>query len=181
MSYPKRIDNGHGEVIVFERLAAGPEGLQLELRNEVQPGAGPPMHVHHRQTEELTVVEGRLGYQVLGEEPRFAGPGETVAFAAGVAHRFWADGDMVLRCEGRVAPPHNVEYFLTELYRSTRENGRPRPNDFDAAYLMHRFRSEFDMLGVPVAVKALVFPVLRAVGRLNGRYARFEGAPAPLA
>ena len=40
------------------------------------------MHVHHYQGEVITVQQGRIGYQRLGEAPRFAGPGETVAFEA---------------------------------------------------------------------------------------------------
>jgi quercetin dioxygenase-like cupin family protein len=180
VAYPRRIDNGDGEVIVFERRVAPPEGDWLELRNEVQPGRGPVMHVHHRQAEQLTVLEGRLGYQVLGEPAKYVGPGDTVSFAAGVAHRFWADGPQVLRCRGRIEPVGNVEYFLTELYRSMRERGGGRPGDLDVAYLMHRFRSEFDMFAVPAPVKAVLFPVLRAIGHLTGRYRRFADAPSPL-
>lgn len=171
-----RIDNGHGEVIEFLGEEATPSGPSLLLRNEVQPGAGPPMHVHFRQDEELTVTEGRLAYQVLGEEVRTAGPGESVVFAAGVPHRFWSEGPGVLRCVGRITPPHDVETFLRELYRSSREHGRGgRPNDLDVAYLLHRYRDDVDLLGIPPLVKRLVFPLLRVVGTLSGRYRRFAG------
>lgn len=179
-SYPIRIENGGGEVLIFERLVQTPVGDCLDVHNEVQPGAGPPMHVHFKQEESLTVVSGRLGYQILGEEPRFAGPGEQVVFAPGVAHRFWADGDEVLRCTGYVRPAGNIVYFLSEIYRSTRENSGTKPDDFEAAYLLHKYRSEFDMYDIPGFVKTVIFPILRFVGGVTGKYKRFENGPAPL-
>lgn len=78
-----------------------------------------------------------------------------------------------------VRPPDNIEYFLTEIYRSTRENGG-RPDDFEAAYLMHRYRTEFDTLDIPGFVKTVVFPVLRNIGGLTGKFARFRDAPPSL-
>lgn len=181
MDFPKRIDNGAGEVLIFERIEQAADGPRLIVRNEVQPGAGPPMHVHHRQEESLTVVSGRMGYQIRGGAPHVLGPGETGTFAAGVAHRFWAEGGEVLRCSGHISPPDNVAYFLSEIYASTRRNGGGKPDDLEAAYLMHKYRSEFDMTEIPGFVKGVVFPVLRAIGHLTGRYEKYRDGPAPLA
>ena len=72
MDYPTKIENGAGEVLIFERVVPSPDGNCLEVRNEVQPGTGPPMHVHFKPEEDLTVVAGKMGYQILGEEPKFA-------------------------------------------------------------------------------------------------------------
>ena len=66
--YPYTIDNGAGERITFE----GRTGDRLEVSNVVTPGVGPIMHVHHHQTEALTVRQGRLGYQRLGGPEQFA-------------------------------------------------------------------------------------------------------------
>lgn len=176
--YPVRIENGHGETLVFERLVPTPAGDRLEGYNEVEPGAGPPMHVHWKQEERLTVVAGRLGYQIKGEKPRYAEVGESVVFARGVAHRFWADGDEQLRCRAYIEPADNIVYFLSEVFRSTRENGG-RPNAFDAAYLLHKYRSEFAMLDIPGFAIRVVFPVLRLVGALTGRFKQFEHGPTP--
>lgn len=177
---PLRIENGNGEVLAFERVVITPTGERLEVINEVQPGAGPPMHVHFRQEEGLTVVDGRLGYQIQGEAPRYAGPGETVVFAPGVAHRFWADGEHALRCTGYAQPPNNLIYFLSEVYRSMRDHGGTTPDPFDAAYLLHTYRSEFAMLDIPPFVQRVIFPVLRLIGHLSGKYRRFAHRPAPL-
>ena len=177
---PLRIENGHGEAIVFERCVAPPTGERFELRNEVQPGAGPPMHVHYWQEEGFTVREGRLGYQRLGEPARFAGPGESVTFKAGEAHRFWNAGDGALRCAAYLEPADNIEYFLTEVFESTKRNGGRPPHPLDVAFLLTHFRSEFAMLAVPAAVQRFVFPLLVAAGRLTGRYRRYADAPAPV-
>jgi quercetin dioxygenase-like cupin family protein len=179
-SYPHTIDNGGGERLTFLRRVIGPNGERLEVENFVSPGAGPPMHTHLRQTEALTVVEGRIGYQRPGEAPAFAGPGETVTFKPGDAHKFWNAGETTLRCTGYVEPPDNIEYFLTEIYDSMRRNGGHRPDGFDVAYLMHRYRSEFVMNEVPAPVQRVVFPIQRAIGRLLGRYKRYAEAPAPV-
>jgi quercetin dioxygenase-like cupin family protein len=134
-TYPHTIENGAGESLTFLRRVAGPDGERLEVENCVQPGSGPPMHVHHLQTESITVVQGRLGWQVPGGEPHFAEAGETVTFKPGEAHRFWNAGTDELRCTGYTSPPDNVEYFLTELYDSTRRHRGKRPGLMDAAYL----------------------------------------------
>ena len=51
------------------------------------------MHVHYLQEEAARVVRGKLGYQVLGGEPQFAGPGELVVWPAGTAHKWWNAGN----------------------------------------------------------------------------------------
>ena len=178
--YPHAIENGGGERLVFERRVPGPRGDRLEGHNVVSPGAGPPMHVHHLQTEALTVVEGRMGWQRLGGPERFAGPGEEVVFAPGEAHRFWNAGDGDLRCSAWIEPADNVEYFLTEIFESTRRSGGGRPHPLDAAYLTTRYRSEFAMLAIPAPVQRVVFPLLVAIGRLTGRYRKYADAPEPV-
>jgi quercetin dioxygenase-like cupin family protein len=101
--YPHAIENG-GERLVFLRRVPGATGDRIEGENRVAPGAGPPMHVHHLQAEGLAVLEGRIGYQRLGEPEHFAGPGESVVFAAGEPHRFWNAGEGDLRCSAWIEP-----------------------------------------------------------------------------
>lgn len=179
-SYPHVLDNGHGERLVFERRVPTPNGDRLEVTNEVQPGAGPPMHVHHLQSESLTVLEGRIGWQRPGQAPQYAGPGETVTFPAGEAHRFWNAGDTVVRCRGWIEPADSIEYYLSELFASTAQSPAARPHPLDAAWLVRRYRSEFSMLAIPALVQRLVFPVLVAIGTLTGRYAKYADAPEPV-
>lgn len=178
--YPHTIESGAGERITFLRRVPGPAGDRLEIESVVTPGAGPPMHVHHHQEEALTVEQGRIGYLRLGGPAQFAGPGETVAFRPGEAHRFWNAGQEELRCTGHIEPADNVEYFLTELYASTKRSGGTRPDPFDAAFLVRRYRSEFAMLAIPVAVQRFVFPLQVVVGKLLGKYRKYADAPEPV-
>jgi quercetin dioxygenase-like cupin family protein len=179
-SYPHTIQNGAGEHLTFVSRVGGPAGDRLEVESVVEPGGGPPMHVHHHQEEALTVEQGTLAYQRPGEPPQFAERGETVVFKPGEAHRFWNPGEDELRCTGYIEPADNVEYFLAAMYESLRENGGRRPDPFEAAFLVRRFRGEFGMAEIPTAVQRFVFPVLVAVGRLLGKYRRYADAPEPV-
>ncbi|WP_090146857.1 cupin domain-containing protein [Dyadobacter soli] len=178
--YPVTIDNGHGERLTFlsRELRDGIEYIQVE--NRVSPGAGPPMHVHHQQYESLNILEGKMGVEVLGEEPYFLHKGDSATFEPGIAHRFWNAGDTTLHCKGEIWPPHNIEYFLGEIYRSSRENGNGRPGAFDAAYLTRKYYTEFDMLGIPAFVKKVIFPVILFLGKLQGKDKRYQNAPDAL-
>ena len=179
-SYPHTIENAAGERLTFERIVAGARGDRLEGDTVVEPGAGPPMHVHFLQEEGFTVQEGRLGYQQMGRPPQFAGPGESAVFHAGVPHRFWNAGTGKLRCTAYVEPVDNAEYLLTELFASQQRNGGARPSLFDAAFLMRRYRTEFALLAIPAPVQRILFPLLVAIGTVLGKYRRYADAPAPV-
>ena len=179
-AYPHTIDNGAGERITFLRRVPGPHGERVEGENVATPGAGPPMHVHHLQVESFTVQRGRMGYQRRGGPEQFAGPGETVTFQPGDAHRFWNPGPDDLICTGYSDPADNIEFLLGEIFASTKRRGGPAPDPFDAAFLTWRYRSEFTMLAMPAAVRRLAVPVLVAIGTLLGRYRKYADAPAPV-
>ena len=173
--YPHTIDNGHGERMTF----LGVDGDRLHVSSTVDPGAGPPMHIHHLQTETVRVERGRIGVTIAGESPRFAGPGEAITFDPGVEHRFWNAGKDTLLIEGEVSPPDNLEYFLTSVYASVKANGG-RPDAFDGAFLLTRYRSEFAMTSIPAPVRRFVLPLQLFLGKLLRRYDDFADAPAPV-
>jgi quercetin dioxygenase-like cupin family protein len=179
-TYPHTIENGSGEEITFVRLIENEAGGMLEVTNRVQPGGGPPMHVHFLQDESLTVIQGKIGAQVAGQAPTFCGPGQTVTFTRGEVHRFWNAGDEELLCHGWVKPAHNFEYFLTEVYRSIKANGGHKPGAFDAAYLMSRYRTEFEMNEIPGFVKKVIFPITLFLGKIMGKYQKYSGSPTPV-
>jgi quercetin dioxygenase-like cupin family protein len=178
--HPHTIDNSAGERLTFLGVRSDEQGEYLEVRNSVSLGSGPPMHVHHLQEEVLTVERGTMGWQRLGEEEHLARGAESVTFAPGEVHRFSNAGDDELICTGFVRPPDDLEYFLTQIYASTRANRGRRPRLFDSAYLLSRYSSEFAMADVPRHVQRIVFPIVLVVGRLPGLHRRFAGAPAPV-
>lgn len=174
--FPHTIQNKHGEKLTFLRM----EGQRVIVENFVQPNAGPPMHVHFSQDECLTVVKGKIGYQIQGQSPQFAGPGETVLFKRGVPHRFWNAGDDVLHCEGWVDPAENLIFFLTSIYVAIDQGKGNQPEIFDSSYLGWRYRREFDMTETPGIVKKVIMPVTYFIGLLLGKYEKFKNAPQPL-
>ena len=103
-----------------------------------------------------------------------------MTFKPGDSHKFWNAGQDELRCTGYLEPPDNIEYFLTELYASTKRNGGKRPDPFDAAYPVKHFSSEFSLQEISAAVQRIVFPLQVALGRLLGRYSRYADAPEPV-
>lgn len=140
-SYPRTIENGGGETLIFLGVESTPEGERINIRGSARPGAGPPMHVHYLQDEMVRVETGRVGYQVPGQAAKFAEAGETVLWPAGTAHRWWNAGDSEARLAGWCIPPGNVEYYLTSMFDSMRQHGGKRPGLFDAAFLTTRYLS----------------------------------------
>jgi len=179
-TYPHRIDNGEGEEMTFVSFVDNAEGGMLEVENRVKPGAGPPMHVHYLQDEALTVVQGKIAAQVLGQPATFHGVGETVTFKRGVPHRFWNAGEDVLICRGMVSPAHNIEFFLTEIFNSTKANGGKQPSPLDGAFLQLTYQSEFDLAEVPTFVKKTIFPLMFLLGKWTGRHRKYKDAPQPV-
>jgi quercetin dioxygenase-like cupin family protein len=179
--YPHTIQNNMGEKLTFIRIEQDANGEKLIVENETPPGVGPVMHTHFLQDEILTVVEGKIGYQIEGQEPRFAEVGETLIFKRGTPHRFWNAGDETLRCTGYIQPAHNVVYFLSSLFAAQNKTGSERPEIFDGAYLLTRYRSEFDLSGMPGFVKKVVLPVTVAAGKLMNKYGHFADAPPAVA
>ena len=176
---PHTIENTTGEKLTFLRITVKGGIEYLEGENEVQPNAGPPMHVHYKQDECLTVISGKIGYQLPEEEKKYAGQGETVLFKAGTPHKFWNAGHDLLRCSAYISPPDNAVYFLTQIFQSSNENGG-RPRLYDAAFLLDRYKSEFGMLEIPKFVQKFMFPIVLFFGNLIGKNKKFINAPPPL-
>jgi hypothetical protein len=74
ISLPHTIENGMGEKLTFLRISLRNGIEYLEGENEVKPSVGPPMHVHYKQDECVTVLSGKMGYQLLGEEKNLLSP-----------------------------------------------------------------------------------------------------------
>jgi len=177
--FPITIENCIGERITFRELISEPDGDRLIVENWVKPGSGPVMHIHFLQEEALTVKSGKIGYMVKGGTPKYAGVGETVSFKPGVAHKFWNAGEDELNCIGFIKPANTIVYFLSSIYAAQNKTGTERPEIFDAAYLITRYSSEYDMADMPWFVKKIIVPVTYNLGRLLGKYQHFKDAPAP--
>jgi quercetin dioxygenase-like cupin family protein len=178
INFPFTISNS-GEKLTFLKSYIKDGVEVIEGIAEVQPQAGPPMHVHYQQDESFEIVSGRMAYQILGEEPKYAYPGDYVFIKAGIPHKFWNAGDDLLVAKGFITPPGNFIYFLSEIYKSINEN-KGRPGMYDAAYLLNRYKSEYGMNEIPSFVQKYIFPVTLFFGNLFGKSKKFKDAPAPI-
>ena len=180
ITYPHTIENCIGEKLIFTSLQKEPDGDKVLVENYVVPGSGPVMHTHWLQDESLTVVSGRLGYQILGEAKKYASVGETVLFKKGTPHKFWNDGPTELHCQGWIKPANTIVFFLSSVYAAQNKSGKGEPEKFDAAYLMKRYSSEYDLPEIPIFVKKIIIPITYVIGKLLGKYKHFKNAPDPV-
>jgi quercetin dioxygenase-like cupin family protein len=178
--YPHIIENCIGEKLIFKELQKEPDGDRLIVENYVEPGHGPLMHTHLLQDESLTVVHGQIGYQLQGQPAQYAGEGETLLFKPGVPHRFWNAGEEVLHCKGWIKPANAVVFFLSSVYAAQNKSGKAQPEQFDGAYLLKRYSTEFDLPEIPSFVKKIIIPITYCIGKLLGKYKHFKNAPEPV-
>lgn len=178
--FPHTIENCIGEKIIFQSIEETPKGEKVTLDAFCKVGCGPAMHTHFKQAEELTVVSGKMAYQVLGEKPRVAIAGETVLFEKGVPHKFWADGDENLHLKGWIMPANTIVFFLSALYDAQNKSGKSQPETFDGAYLMTRYAAEYDIPEIPLFIKKTIIPMTYHIGQVLGKYKHFDSAPEPL-
>ena len=179
-NYPHTIQNCVGEKISFHSIETNHNEDKVLLEAFCDPGCGPIMHTHLRQDESLTVVSGKMGYQVLGQEPKLLKQGETALFRRGTPHKFWAEGSERLQLSGWIAPVENVVFYLNALYAAQNKSGNGQPGAFDGAYLMTQYAKEYDIPEIPGFVKKIIMPFTCFLGKLFGRYEHFRDAPAPL-
>jgi quercetin dioxygenase-like cupin family protein len=179
-SLPHTIQNCVGEKIIFQKVEKTPDGDRLTGEAFCDPGCGPIMHTHFKQDEGMLIISGRMGYQILGEEPCFAGPGESVVFKRGVPHKFWAADNQPLHCKAWLQPVNTIIFYLTAIYAAQNKSGSGKPEVFDGAYLLKRYASEYDLVEMPWLVKKVVIPLTYYSGMLLGKYKHFKNAPKPV-
>jgi quercetin dioxygenase-like cupin family protein len=103
-----------GEVIDFgglsARLMATGEGFAL-VEHVIAPRTlAAPMHLHAREDEYSYVLDGEVGVQI-GDEIRYARPGELVVKPRGIWHAFWNRTDAPARLLEIISPAGFERYF----------------------------------------------------------------------
>ena len=115
-------------------------GGQLAMLEETTaPGKGPPLHVHHRQTEIFRFLEGEYELAV-GERRYRATAGAAAIVPPGVPHTFRNVGATPARLLFILTPALEAEAFFAALAAATAV-GKPDPAVL--AQLAQRFGTEF--------------------------------------
>jgi len=174
------LNNRHtGEQLQLRRVVRDGE-LCLELRGTLPPRQeGPPLHVHHMECEEGRVVAGTLSAEVDGRRFRVEAGG-TALLPIGSAHRWWNDGDEILRFEGVTKPLVDLDVFLKAAFEVLNSGPANRPPLFYMAHLSWRHRKTQTVLFAPTWLQALIVPAVVLVGTILGRYrgTDWPGCPA---
>ena len=81
--------------------------------------------------------------------------GGTAVLPAGVVHKWWNAGVVLLELDGRVIPANDLDRYLQGMFAVLKASPNGRPSTF---YLAH------------------VFPVILFIGRIAGQIPRIEVA-----
>jgi quercetin dioxygenase-like cupin family protein len=148
------------------RYAFEPQGENLIVYTWLEPGGGLPAHLHPRQEERWSVLEGEVRFQ-LGREKREIGPedGEMVVHP-GVAHGLWSVTDREARLRCHVSPALRLRAFIEESAAAGHEGlftprGLPRGlrGARWAADFLKRYRDETVLTSPPQVVQRVLFAV----------------------
>jgi quercetin dioxygenase-like cupin family protein len=95
----------------FKVLSDETGGAYALIEQEVPPGSGPPLHVHHHETEIFYLLEGELEV-TLGKEKIAAPAGATVVAPRDIPHKFRNVGHAPAKLLVTVIPGRFANYFL---------------------------------------------------------------------
>ncbi len=149
------------------RMSFEPQGESLVVTLWLEPGGGLPAHLHPRQEERWSVVEGTVRFR-HGDEERVIGPDDgEVVVRPGSVHGLASvsDRDARLRCV--VTPPLRLQAFLEESAAAAREGlftPRGMPKGLRgarwAAGFLKRYRDETVFVSPPAFVQRALIALL---------------------
>ena len=114
-----------------------PERLEMEAQYPDE-GSLPPAHLHPRQDERFTVLDGAVRTVISGRERTYA-TGESFDVPAGTIHQMAGDGAARIRWE--VSPALNTAEFFEALYTGGAAD--------DPAAFLSRYADEFQLVLPP--------------------------------
>ena len=118
------------------------------VEHDIAPGTlAAPLHRHANEDEYSYVLEGEVGFQ-LGDEVRYAGPGELVPKPRGQWHAFWNRSSAPAKVLELIAPG-GFEDYLREIAPLLPPN-RPSPDMAGLAAVVARYGLEMDPQSIAV-------------------------------
>jgi len=125
-----------GEHITFKVRGAQTGGAVAFIEDEVQPGYGPPPHIHLHENEVFYVMAGEFTF-TLGERTVAAPPGSLLTVPKGQLHTFQNVGTTPGRLVAMIWPAVAFEGFVTEAGTPEPPTGPPDLEKLLAAATKH--------------------------------------------
>jgi mannose-6-phosphate isomerase-like protein (cupin superfamily) len=163
----------NGERITWVDTADTTAGELLAFDLSLRPGAAVAAeHRHLRQEERFRVDTGRIGLSVDGAE-RTVEPGEEVTVPAGVAHRWWNDGQVEAKVRVELRPALDTQKFFETFFGLARDgqtNSKGIPGILQIAVAYRDLGTSCPtLIKPPLLVQRVIFVLLAPIGRLLGR------------
>lgn len=161
--------------LVVREGTAETGGARLLADLYVPPGtAGVPRHVHPALEEHITVIDGRIGAWMDGQE-RVLESGERLAITPGTAHSWWPVGDREARVLLDVHPAARFEQHWRQ-FMGLAQDGKIHPKRGPKFLQIVAIQSEFSdvsrLAAIPAPIQQVLFTLLAPVARLRG----YQGA-----
>jgi quercetin dioxygenase-like cupin family protein len=149
------------------RMSFEPDGENLIVDVWLEPRGGLPPHLHPRQEERWSVVEGTVGFR-LGNEERVIGPDDgEIPVAPGTVHGLKSVGDQEAHLRCLAVPALRLQAFLEESATAAREGlftARGMPRGLKgarwAAGFLKRYRDETIFISPPRIVQRILIALL---------------------
>ena len=148
--------------------ASDPERDPCEIEFTVMSrGAAPPPHIHPRQSETFTVIEGdSFELRLPGYKP--LAPGESHTVAAGTSHTYRNLGDGPVRVRAVHDPGLSFERYVRRLVATTQQLGVVRVSPGMLVCMSRLWHEHADTIRPASPAVQAVMTVLRNVGRVTG-------------
>lgn len=138
-------------------------------------------HVHPAINESFTLVRGRIGFRVSGQEEIVDQVGRRVELPAGTHHDWWNAGNVEARLIVEVSPAARFEQMvfrqLFGLAQDGKVNAKGMPNLFQTAVLSREFADVLRFTKTPALVQRIVngtlAPIAWALG-YRGIYPEYQ-------
>ncbi len=100
-----------GDYTIFKVTSEQTGGAYAVVEQTIQPGQGPPLHVHRHESEVFYILEGSFEVTV-GEEKVMAEPGSLLVAPRDIPHTFRNVGDAPGRFLLTILPGNFSNFFL---------------------------------------------------------------------
>lgn len=161
-----------GMTLRILRSAEETGGELLEMEAGYPAGSSrPPEHLHPRQEERFTILEGGMRAVVGGVQCDLA-VGDSLTLPAGTLHAMWNPGPGSARVSWQVRPALQTQQFFATVFALAARgqvNADGVPGPLELALLMPHFRDEIRVTSPPAWMQRLVFGALAPLARLLGR------------